>query len=125
MASGITWDDGPLLNQLRTMNARSQAQLATITKKHAVVAEAHMRQGAPWTDDTGFARANLTAHADVEHPSYSITLVSGAEYGIWLELAHSGRFQIIKPTIDREGAAYLASAATLWASMFGRGRGAT
>jgi hypothetical protein len=66
------------------------------------------KNNAPWTDRTGNARSSL--HADVaDSPGVvaEITLSHGVEYGIWLEIAHAGRFAIIAPAIDTYGPIFM------------------
>ncbi len=59
------------------------------------------RLNAPWTDRTGNARSGLYALVEetAEH-LVSIYLSHTMDYGKWLELAHSQRYQIIMPTIE-------------------------
>jgi hypothetical protein len=58
------------------------------------------RQNAPWTDQTGDARAGLDTEVDNEGTEVVITLSHGVDYGIWLETIQSGRFAIIMPTLE-------------------------
>lgn len=115
--SGIVWDDRSVINKLSTMNARSQQYLGKATRTHAGAGEELMRENAPWTDHTGDARAGLNAMPYVEHPSYVIVVAHGVDYGIYLETAHSGRFEIIRPTVEVEGAALMVTAAAMWAAL--------
>jgi hypothetical protein len=70
-----------------------------------------MKLKAPWTDRTGQARASLngsTAHegsGPLGFTRHTITFAHGKDYGIWLEIANSGRFQIIMPTVVAIGKA--------------------
>lgn len=84
---------------------------------HAPRAVAYARQNAPWTDRTTNARNGLFATvgngsgraasgrftAGSGRGVYSLTLSHGVPYGIWLETRFSGRFAIIRRTIDHEG----------------------
>lgn len=61
---------------------------------------------APWTDRTGAARGGLngnTSHSGqlqgVGFAKHTITFAHGVDYGIWLEVANSGKFQIIMPVV--------------------------
>jgi len=60
----------------------------------------YARQNAPWTDQTGDARAGLDTEVDDEGDEIVITLFHSVEYGIWLETIQSGRFAIIMPTLE-------------------------
>ena len=64
--------------------------------------EAEAKRDRPWDDKTGNARASL--HGFVEHKlgqKVVIILSHGVDYGLWLEVANSGRYAIIWPTISR------------------------
>jgi hypothetical protein len=65
-----------------------------------VEAESLMRTNAPWSDETGNARAGLFAQHDsqpmVEH---SLTLYGTMPYTFWLEVRWSGKYAIIGPTM--------------------------
>jgi hypothetical protein len=54
---------------------------------------------APWTDQTGNARNGLKAKAGKDVEGVHIFLFHRVSYGIWLEVAHEGRYQIIMPTL--------------------------
>jgi len=62
------------------------------------------RNNAPWTDRTGNARSGLfgTAEADFARHVVTIYLSHGAliNYGVYLELAHGGRYAIIMRTVE-------------------------
>lgn len=79
-------------------------QIAVTVDYFSTRAEAYMKQNAPWTDRTGNARSTL--HADTFHEpnvQHGIVCAHGMPYGIWLEIAHEGRFEIINPTIEAVG----------------------
>lgn len=58
------------------------------------------KANAPWIDRTGNARNGLRATVAVEGPNtYALILYHSVSYGIWLEVAHAGRYAIIMPTI--------------------------
>lgn len=63
-------------------------------------ATAYAKTNAPWTDRTGNARAGL--HTDVSHSrnQWQMIVAHLVSYGIWLEVANSGRYQIILPTMQ-------------------------
>jgi hypothetical protein len=64
-----------------------------------------MKLKAPWTDRTAAARGGLngiTEHSGqgpIGFTRHAITFAHGVDYGIWLEVANSGKFQIIMPTV--------------------------
>jgi hypothetical protein len=69
-----------------------------------------MKHKAPWTDRTGAARSGLVSVAEhsgtaamtggaTGFSQHKITMAHGVDYGIWLEIAHLGKYQIIMPTL--------------------------
>ena len=57
--------------------------------------EAYAKRYARWTDRTGNARQGLTARAFRLAAGVTIVLWHSVAYGIWLEVAHAGRYAII------------------------------
>ena len=59
----------------------------------------------PWNSgapNTGNARAGLHAGMYWESPTVlKIYIAHGMDYGVYLELAHDRRFQILEPTINK------------------------
>jgi len=54
----------------------------------------------PWEDQTGDARAGLNAGSFWEGMDIlKVYIAHSREYGIWLELANDGRYEILSPTI--------------------------
>lgn len=62
--------------------------------------EAWAKANAPWTDRTTDAREFLAATVDENGPIGTIVLAHGVPYGLWLEIAHQGKYAIIAPAID-------------------------
>lgn len=115
--SGIVWDDRQLLNNLRTFDARVNRAIAAAMKFHATRAVSYARQAAPWTDRTSNARNGLFAKAESSGTSHRIIVGHGVSYGIWLEVRWSGRYAIIRPTIDREGPEVMRTVSMLYSRM--------
>lgn len=65
--------------------------------------EDYARNNAPWQDDTGNARAGLSARVFNDGGEIVIELSHGVDYGYWLELIQEGRFAILLPTIEALG----------------------
>lgn len=117
MANGITWDDRQLLANLKTFDARVNRAVAAAMKFHATRASAYARSNAPWTDRTSNARNGLFARAESSGTSHRIIVGHGVPYGIWLEVRFSGRYAIIRPTIDREGPLVMQTVSQLYSRM--------
>lgn len=73
----------------------------------AVEGEAHMKTHAPWDDDTGAARAALTATADTEGSAKEITFTNAVDYGFVLETMEHGKFEIVMPTVTAMGERFM------------------
>ena len=118
--SGIRWENRQLINSLRTFNARADRVVTAATAYHATRAVAYARQNAPWTDRTTNARNGLFARAERDYPVYRITVAHSVPYGVWLEVRWSGRFQILRPTIDHEGPELMKTVSQMYDRMFRR-----
>jgi hypothetical protein len=114
VVSGIRWEDDSLVNQLKTLDARVDRFLVASVSYHATRSSAFARRTAPWTDRTSNARNGLFAKAERDRPKYRITISHSVPYGIWLETRFSGRFQVIRPTVDHESKELMQTVALLW-----------
>lgn len=116
--AGITWNDKALLNTLKTFNARADRAITAAVGYHATRAVAYARQNAPWTDRTTNARNGLFARAERAAPVYRIIVGHSVPYGVWLEVRWSGRYQIIRPTVDHEGPELMKTVSLMYSRMF-------
>ena len=107
MADAFTWDPSQLEARLKTFDAKVERAIAGAVTMHASRAQSYARQNAPWTDRTSNARNGLFAKAEKRGRSYRITIGHSVPYGVWLEVRFSGRYAIIRPTIDHEGPAVM------------------
>lgn len=63
-------------------------------------ATTYARTNAPWTDQTGNARAGLAAvHEKIPMVVHRLVVHHSMPYGLWLEVRWSGRYAIIGPTM--------------------------
>lgn len=113
----VVWDDRALYNRLRTFNARADRFITAATAYHATRAVAYARANAPWTDRTTNARNGLFARAERDAPVYRIIIGHSVPYGVWLEVRWSGRYQILRPTVDHEAPEVMKTASQLFARM--------
>ncbi len=114
--SKIEWDDKKLALALRTAPQRADRALIAITKLTAARGERKMKTGAPWKDQTSNARNALFAKDFKAGESYGVTLGHGVPYGIWLEVRWSGKYAIVRPTVQTLGPEMM----TLVSGLFGR-----
>lgn len=89
------------------------AGLGALAQAAAARGETAMRTDARWTDRTTDARNGLTGEAVERGDAYVIAFYGLMDYTIYLELAHAGRFAIIRPTIDALGPEIVADVAAL------------
>jgi len=76
----------------------------TSIQKGAIEGQNHMRTNAPWTDRTGNARQGLFGRAFRNGKNgYTIVYYGTVPYQIWLEVANSGTYKIIEPTLQIMG----------------------
>ena len=81
-----------------------------VGEQRAAEAEMWMKENAPWQDVTGAAREGLHAEFRQEPRLFGeITLAHGDHipYGIWLEVAHGGRWGIISRAVDFWGRRFM------------------
>lgn len=71
-----------------------------VANQMAPQVENYAKIHAPWTDQTGNARAGLAARPYREGKEVGILVYHQVPYGIWLEVRWSGRYAIINPTIE-------------------------
>lgn len=76
--------------------------------------EGQAKTKAPWTDRTGHARQGLHGGVFQEGPDLVLFLSHSVEYGIWLELAHAGRYAVLKPTMEVNYPQIVATVKKLW-----------
>jgi hypothetical protein len=93
----INFDATDIEVALGALPRRLNDDVSIIFDLNAAWGEAWMKMNAPWTDNTGAARSGLTAIADSQGSLHTLLLSYSVSYGIWLEVANSGRFQILGP----------------------------
>lgn len=105
--TGIRWVRPPegLARAIEQYGDRVLVAVQAVAGRIATQMEGDAKGNAPWTDRTGNARSGLfgTAERDAARKMVVIYLSHGPDidYGVWLELAHGGSFQIVMPTVER------------------------
>lgn len=80
---------------------RKMAAMAALARYWAGRLEGEMKATAPWQDRTGAARGGLFGDTRLGPDSLSIILGHTVDYGVYLELAHEGRYAILWPTAQQ------------------------
>lgn len=78
-----------------------QAVEATCRGDVAPMIENYMKTNAPWRDQTGNARRGLVCETKYDRGDISLLLKHSVHYGVYLELAKSGMYAIISPTLSQ------------------------
>lgn len=106
--AGIRWSTPPseLATAVERYGDRVLTAVAAVAQRVASEMQNQAKADAPWTDRTGNARTGIfgTSEADFSARVVTIYLSHGAtiDYGIWLELANSGRYGVIMRTMESQ-----------------------
>jgi len=81
--------------------APPNAGIEAVGKNIAAIAQAKAKQNAIWQDWTHDARDTLQGNSFWESRTvFKITLGSGVDYGVYLELAHDRKYAILEKTLN-------------------------
>ncbi len=104
--AGIRWSTPPseLATAIERYGDRVLQAVAAVAQRVATEMQNQAQADAPWTDRTGNARTGIfgTSEADFAAHVVTIYLSHGAtiSYGVWLELAASGKWGVIMRTME-------------------------
>ena len=85
---------------LRSTEAKFQRNMDVMVGAFAGRLEAKAAKDRPWTDRTNDARNSITGTWKRTDIGWLVVLAIGVEYGVFLELAHGGKYRVIRPTVD-------------------------
>lgn len=88
-----------LRKNVREVPREVDRRITPVVDYDAAYGQGYMRANAPWTDRTGAARNGLFAIPGHYGKIHEIFLTYSVYYGIWLEVANSGRYQILQPVL--------------------------
>jgi hypothetical protein len=104
MPNFAVWLERRIAIHSRRQETGTQRALSTLARQM----QREMKSTHPWTNRTGDAEKSVGAVLDPPHKvgnETTFTIRAGyvntphVSYGIWLELAHAGRFAIVRPTV--------------------------
>ncbi|WP_460357172.1 hypothetical protein [Mycobacterium sp. ZZG] len=96
----IQFDDGGLRRNLATFNRDLDRRVGRVMDAESDYATAYLKAHAPWRDNSGAARAGLSATvSDLGRGSYELLLSYSVHYGIFLETKESGKYAVITPAM--------------------------
>lgn len=119
--TSFTYTGGNIQRNIRELEGKTEGAIRALCEYHATRGEAHMKTNAPWTDRTGAARNGLFTRTEFPRNQYIIIFAHSVHYGIWLEVANSGEYQIILPTVRHTGRQLMADLHKLYGRL-GRGK---
>ena len=98
----IEWrGDDKILQRMSEYERKVLEAVVGVADYFTPVIESYAKDNAPWTDRTGNARQSLHAFTQVlARDTVALYLAHGVNYGVFLELAHQGRYAIIMPTLE-------------------------
>jgi hypothetical protein len=96
---GFRWDGRQVARNLDQLDDKIEARLSTVFEFQAGRGAAYMKSNAPWTDRTSAARNGLYTEYSKTGTRHEIVFSHSVAYGIWLEVANSGDYQIIMPSV--------------------------
>lgn len=89
-------------HNLKNFDGRARRAIKASMDYQAARSETWMRTNARWTDRTTNARNGLFAVVDpLERDAWLLVLSHSVPYGIWLEVANSGQYAIVRPALLR------------------------
>lgn len=99
--AGFQWKVPPriLARNIGDFGVTLKRAILVVADKNGQAMQNYARKNAPWTDRTGNARAGLFYVIEEKRDSVVIYLSHSVDYGVWLEIGHSGRLEVVWPTI--------------------------
>jgi len=95
----MTWDSGQIDRNIEILKTKTHVAITAAFEVQAARSTGYLKTMAPWHDDTGAARAGLHATSFPEARAWELVLAHAVSYGIWLEVANHGKYQIILPAL--------------------------
>lgn len=101
------FDMGQIKSRVHGTEEKVDRVLKGMTAFHATEGVKYMKEQAPWTDRTTAARNGLFTVPRSLKTKHEITFSHTVPYGIWLEIANSGKYQVIMPSVRHIGNLYM------------------
>lgn len=90
---------GQVTTNMRKLKTRCAEAVHQIADRNFIEMENFAKSNASWTDRTGDARRSIEKVDKSNAQAIEFWLIIGVTYGIWLEIANQGKFQILRPTL--------------------------
>jgi hypothetical protein len=114
--AGIVWQREPieLAQEVANYADMLMTEAGRVVVEESIRAQTEMRERRPWGDITGNARRGLRVWTENTRPRDSqgkfmpgkqiaVYFIHSVEYGVYLELARGGTYQIIRPVMRETG----------------------
>lgn len=111
------FDDREIQRNIAVLDKKTQTAIKAAFAFQAGRSTAWMKTNAPWTDRTSAARNGLHATPRFSSSRFELLLAHAVSYGIWLEVANSGRYQIILPALRQAAKELQGLLDNLWGKM--------
>ncbi len=95
----VEFDDKRLRQNISNFDNKINRRITMAMEYEAAYATGWLKKNAPWNDDTAAARTGLTTVALSSGSSHELLMAYSVYYGIWLEVANSGRWAVITPAM--------------------------
>ena len=95
----VDFNSKDLKRNLTTFGDKVNRSVAATMDYNAAYATSWLKSNAPWSDDTGAARSGLVALPFNVGKAHELIMAYSVTYGIWLEVANSGRYAVITPAM--------------------------
>lgn len=113
----VDFDDRNLRKNLSTVSSRINRNVSAVMDYNAGYTTSWLKSNAPWTDDTSAARTGLVTLPFNFGTQHELLMAYSVSYGIWLEVANSGRYAVITPAMRIVGEKIMRDMQTLIDSM--------
>lgn len=90
---------GQVKTNMRSLKTRCAEAAKAVVDRNFIEMENFAKSNASWTDRTGDARRSIEKVDKSDSQAIEFWLIIGVTYGIWLEIANQGKFQILRPTL--------------------------
>lgn len=100
----VDFNDKDLRTNLKTFGSRMNRNISALMEYESAYTTGWMKQNAPWHDNTAAARTGLNTISFNFGNTHELVMSYSVYYGIWLEVAHSGRWAVITPAMRIVGA---------------------
>lgn len=116
----VDFDSRRLKRNLNSFKDDVNGKISAAMDYEAGYTTGWLKTNAPWHDNTGAARSGLVALPFNRGNTHEILMAYSVYYGIWLEVAHSGRWAIITPAMRIVGQKIMADMQLLVNSIVGK-----